>query len=213
LHPSLNPVYLKRKPSRSDWIPARTALYTKTGIGTKLLHGEAMNKMILILTTGGTIDKIYFDALSDYQVGEPYIITNLQEMHIGVSYRVEQLFRKDSLEISDDDRRLIHDAVARAPESRILITHGTDTMTLTARALHTIAGKTIVLTGALQPARFSGSDALFNIGGALVAVQLLEPGVYITMHGTVYSADQVRKDRHHNRFTVIDSVENDSSTP
>ena len=153
-----------------------------------------------IFTTGGTIDKIYFDAKSQYEVGEPQIGEILREMGVGFPFEITSLMRKDSLDMTDGDREAIRQAVAADPAERVLITHGTDTMTETAKALQGIAGKTVVLTGSLNPARFRGSDAIFNIGGAVAAVQALPPGVYIFMSGRVFDALKVRKNRDKNRF-------------
>jgi len=153
-----------------------------------------------IFTTGGTIDKIYFDAKSEYEVGEPQIGEILREMGVGFPFEITSLMRKDSLDMSDADRGAIRAAVAGDPATRVLITHGTDTMTDTAKALQGIPGKTVVLTGALNPARFRGSDAIFNIGGAVAAVQTLPAGVYIFMNGRVFDALKVRKNRDKNRF-------------
>ncbi|HKT78520.1 MAG TPA: asparaginase domain-containing protein [Sphingobium sp.] len=150
---------------------------------------------ILVLTTGGTIDKIYFDALSDYQVGETVMAKLLDIARVKRPFRIEEVTRKDSLELDDADRALIRDRVAAAPESHIIITHGTDTMTETAKLLAAVAGKTIVLVGALAPARFGESDASFNLGMAFATVQVAAPGVYITMSGSVFRADKVVKDR------------------
>jgi L-asparaginase len=150
---------------------------------------------ILLLTTGGTIDKIYFDALSDYQVGETVMAKLLDVARVKRPFRIEEVMRKDSLELDDADRALIYARVAAAPERHVVITHGTDTMTDTARLLKDIAGKTIVLVGALAPARFGESDASFNLGMAFATAQVAEPGVYITMSGSVFRADSVVKDR------------------
>jgi L-asparaginase len=158
---------------------------------------------ILLLTTGGTIDKIYFDALSDYQVGETVMAKLLDIARVKRPFRVEEVVRKDSLELDDADRALIRERVAAAPESHIVITHGTDTMTETAKLLADIPGKTVVLVGALAPARFGESDASFNIGMAFATVQMAQPGVYITMSGSVFRADQVVKDRAKGAFVPI----------
>lgn len=155
---------------------------------------------IRILTTGGTIDKVYFDQKSTFQVGEPQIAEVLREVNVTVPYTLTPLLRKDSLELTDADRLLLRQAVLAAEESRILLTHGTDTMVETARALQGIAGKTIVLTGAMQPARFRQTDAVFNIAAAFTAVQLLPPGVYIAMNGRLFDPEQVRKNVAENRF-------------
>jgi len=156
--------------------------------------------MIDIFTTGGTIDKVYFDALSEYQIGATGLPNMLAENNVFVSHRVTQLMRKDSLEMSEADRAAIHDAVAASDADKILVTHGTDTMVDTARVLSDIAGKTIVLTGAMQPASLRNSDAEFNVGFALAAVQTLPPGVYIAMNGEVFDPAKVHKDRSAHRF-------------
>ena len=158
---------------------------------------------ILVLTTGGTIDKIYFDALSNYQVGETVVAKLLDIARVKRPFRIEEVVRKDSLELDDADRALIRDHVAAASESHIVITYGTDTMTETAKLLSAIAGKTVVLVGALAPARFGESDASFNLGMAFATVQLAAPGVYITMRGSVFRADRVVKDREKGAFVPI----------
>ncbi len=158
---------------------------------------------ISIITVGGTIDKVYFDAKSQYEVGPPNIEKVLSELTLSISYTIHPLMRKDSLDLTDDDRALIAATVAADSGKRILITHGTDTMVQTALQLHRILGKTIVLTGALEPALFKTSDAVFNIGCALGAVQSLPPGVYIAMNGKIFSADKVRKNLQKNRFESL----------
>ena len=162
-----------------------------------------MISKLLIITTGGTIDKIYFDDKSDYQVGEPQISQILHAMHVAFDFQVSALMRKDSLHITDRDRALIRAAVEASNCSHILITHGTDSMKATAGALDGIEDKTIVLTGALNPARFKDSDAVFNIGCAIGAVQALEPGVYISMNGKVWIPEEVRKNVRANRFEHV----------
>ena len=159
-----------------------------------------MISKLLIITTGGTIDKIYFDDKSDYQVGEPQISQILHAMHVAFEFEVSALMRKDSLHITHDDRKLIRAAIAGSNASHVLMTHGTDTMVETAVELKGMEGKTIVLTGALNPARFRDSDAIFNIGCAVGAVQALPPGVYIAMNGKVWNPEHVRKNRNQNRF-------------
>jgi len=162
-----------------------------------------MISKLLIITTGGTIDKIYFDDKSDYQIGEPQISQILHAMHVAFDFEVSALMRKDSLHIDDRDRNLIRDVVAASDTSHVLITHGTDTMVETATALKDIEDKTIVMTGALNPARFRDSDAIFNIGCAVGAVQSLPPGVYIAMNGKVWNPEHVRKNRRENRFEPL----------
>lgn len=158
---------------------------------------------ILVLTTGGTIDKIYFDALSDYQVGEPVMAKLMEIARVKRPFRIEEVTRKDSLDLDHADRALIRDRAMAAPEELIVITHGTDTMTETAKLLSAIPGKTIVLVGALAPARFSESDASFNLGMAFATAQVAEPGVYITMSGSVFRADKVVKDRAKGAFVPL----------
>jgi L-asparaginase len=158
---------------------------------------------IQIFTTGGTIDKIYFDVKNTYQVGEPTIGEVLQEANVALKYEVASLVRKDSLDLLDADRKIIFDAVAATPARRIIITHGTDTMVLTARALKPITNKTIVLTGAMQPAKFRFTDAVFNIGCAVAAVQYMPPGVYIAMNGRIFEAEKAIKNVELNRFEEI----------
>jgi len=162
-----------------------------------------MISKLLIITTGGTIDKIYFDDKSDYQIGEPQISQILHAMHVAFDFEVTALMRKDSLHIGDKERQLIHATAAAADASHILITHGTDTMVETAKVLGDLTDKTIVLTGALNPARFRDSDAIFNIGCAVGAVQSLPPGVYIAMSGKVWDPDHVRKNRRENCFEPL----------
>jgi len=155
---------------------------------------------ISIIAVGGTIDKVYFDAKSEYEVGPPNIERVLSELNLSISYSINSLMRKDSLDLTEQDRAIIAETVASDPCDRILITHGTDTMVETAKALGRIVSKTIVLTGALEPALFKTSDAVFNIGCALGAVQSLPAGVYIAMNGKVFDADKVRKNLKKNRF-------------
>ncbi|WP_058835415.1 asparaginase domain-containing protein [Luteimonas abyssi] len=155
---------------------------------------------LLIVTTGGTIDKVYFDDKSDFQVGEPQIGRILEELGVAFRFRVIPILRKDSLHITDEDRDLMRATIAAQSTRHVLITHGTDSMVATAHALTALSGKTIVLTGALNPARFRGSDAEFNIGTAVGAVQSQPPGVYIAMNGRIWDPAKVRKNVEANRF-------------
>ena len=159
---------------------------------------------LLIVTTGGTIDKVYFDAKSDYQVGEPQIGKILGDLGVAFRFRVIPLLRKDSLFVDDADRALLRAPIAAQAELCVLVTHGTDSMVETAKVLADIPGKTIVLTGALNPARFEGSDAEFNIGCAVGAVQSLPAGAWIAMNGRIWSPDKVRKNVDANRFEARD---------
>jgi L-asparaginase len=157
-------------------------------------------KNLFIVTTGGTIDKIYFDDMSDYQIGEPMIGQILKQLQVGFKFKVKALMRKDSLHVTDEDRQTIRDEITASGASHVLITHGTDSMVKTALVLADIPGKTMVLTGALNPARFRDSDAVFNIGCAVGALQSLPPGAWIAMNGCIWDPQKVRKNRAKNRF-------------
>lgn len=163
-----------------------------------------MNSQIRAICVGGTIDKIYFDANSNYEIGAPALAKILRQMPIYLDVELTSLMAKDSLDMTDDDRALIKHAVENCEQKQIIITHGTDTMTDTAQSLGKQSDKTIVLTGALQPAVFKETDALLNLGGALAAVQSLAAGVYIVMNGEVFDASTVRKDVANNRFVRVD---------
>jgi L-asparaginase len=158
---------------------------------------------IKIYTVGGTIDKVYFDRKSKFEVGEPKIGEILQEANVSFEYEISSVLHKDSLNMTDRDRQMIFDAIASDTHPYIIITHGTDTMIRTAQKLKTIPGKVIVLTGAMEPARFKSSDASFNIGCAVAAVQTLTPGVYIAMNGRIFDPDRVRKNPDKNWFEII----------
>jgi len=159
---------------------------------------------IHFITTGGTIDKVYFDAKSEYQIGSPQVEDMLKEANVAFDYEVEPVLAKDSLEMTDADRELICSRAAACACERIVITHGTDTMVETGQALLSkIAGKTIVLFGAMQPARFRNTDALFNLGTAIGAVSSLPHGVYLAMNGQVFDPRKTRKNRAENRFEEI----------
>jgi L-asparaginase len=158
---------------------------------------------IKIYTVGGTIDKVYFDSKSTFEVGEPKIGEILTEANVTFEYRMDAVLHKDSLDMTDDDRQLIYDQIKADPHRHILLTHGTDTMIETARKLRAIPEKVIVITGAMQPARFKSSDAAFNIGCAVAAVQTLPPGTYIAMNGRIFTPENLVKNRDVNRFEKI----------
>jgi L-asparaginase len=158
---------------------------------------------IKFLTTGGTIDKIYFDDLSQFEVGESQVQHILAEGLAAFDFDVVPLMHKDSLQVTEEDRRLLHDYIENDDASHFVVTHGTDTMPETAEALMDLSDKTIILTGALTPARFKATDAVFNVGMAVAAVQVAKPGVYIAMSGQVFEAGAVRKNRAKNRFEKL----------
>ncbi|MGA8180524.1 MAG: asparaginase domain-containing protein [Desulfobacterales bacterium] len=155
---------------------------------------------IKIYTVGGTIDKIYFDRKSAYEVGESKIGEILTEANVNLEYEISPILHKDSLDMTDEDRRLIFNRISSDDHRHIVVTHGTDTMVQTAKTLKGILDKVIVLTGAMAPARFKYSDAAFNIGGAVAAVQVLKPGVYIVMNGRIFDPDCVKKNLERNWF-------------
>ena len=158
---------------------------------------------LTIVTTGGTIDKIYFDDKSQFQIGDPQIGEILEALGVAFTFEVVPVMRKDSLHMDDHDRAEIRAAIEQQPHRHVLVTHGTDTMVETAQALQDVAGKVIVLTGALNPALFKGSDAVFNIGCAVGAVQSLPDGVYIAMNGRIWDPARVRKNVAANRFEEV----------
>jgi L-asparaginase len=159
---------------------------------------------IKIFTTGGSLDKGYSTRESAFVVQEPRIEEILREGNVTFEYEIESLFRKDSLEIAESDREAVVEAVRDDSCERILITHGTDTMAETGRRLSEIPGKTIVLTGAMQPASFKHTDAHFNIGFALAVLQTLPHGVYIAMNGSVFDPHRVRKNMELDRFEAAE---------
>lgn len=159
--------------------------------------------MIQLLTTGGTIDKIYFDAKSEFEIGDSLLDELLGEANITEPFECRELMRKDSLDMNDADRQIVREAVSQCPASRVLITHGTDSMADTAAVLADLTDKTIVLMGAMQPARMRRTDAVFNLGFAWAALKLLAPGVYIAMNGEVFPAGSVRKNREAGRFESL----------
>lgn len=158
--------------------------------------------MIKIFTTGGTIDKIYFDAKSAFEVGAPQIGQLLDDANVVFQYEVRPIMQKDSLDITDADRALIVSTIMGDDCKKALVTHGTDTMVDTARALGDVGDKTIVLVGSMQPARFRVTDAIFNIGYAMAALQLLPAGVYVAMNGQIFDPLTTRKNVDENRFEV-----------
>ena len=161
---------------------------------------------LAILTCGGTFDKVYHDALSDYSVGAPCAPGILAEAGMRDGWELIEVMRKDSLEMTDDDRQALRATAQGCGASRLVIIHGTDTMTESAAVLADIPDKTIVLTGAMSPARFRQTDAPFNLGFAIAAALTAGSGIYIAMGGQLYPHDQVRKNRKRGRFESTSSV-------
>lgn len=155
---------------------------------------------IHIFTTGGSIDKTYCGKASDFIVGPPAAAALLKDALAVPQVEVSSVLQKDSLDISDEDRAKLVQRVAASPCPRVIITHGTDTMAQTGQALAHLKDKTIILTGAMQPASFKHSDAPFNLGGAVIAVQTLPPGVYIVSNGQILDPHRVRKNVQDNRY-------------
>lgn len=158
---------------------------------------------VRILTTGGTLDKIHDWATETIRFGAesrgfvPEILAQGRCDHPAV----EALEPIDSLEMTDDYRVMLLERIEAAPEAALVVTHGTSTMDVTARFLSGKTGeKTIVLTGAMRPHSLYVSDASFNLGGAVIAAQLLPPGVHAVMNGRVFAADAVRKNTEVGRF-------------
>ena len=158
---------------------------------------------IIIYTIGGTIDKVYFDRKSSFEVGEPKIGEILAEANVAIEYELASILHKDSLDMTDADRQMIFDRISADHHRHILLTHGTDTMIQTAQKLREIPDKVMVLTGAMQPARFRSSDASFNIGFAVAALQTLPTGAYIAMNGRIFTPGNVVKNVEQNRFETL----------
>lgn len=155
---------------------------------------------LMIYTTGGSIDKFYSTQESEFIVGDAAIREVLEEANVTIDYEIESLLKKDSLQITEQDRHFILSKVKSSPADHIVITHGTDTMVDTARLLGEVSDKVIVLTGAMQPAAFKHTDAAFNIGAAIIAAQTLPKGVYLVMNGQVLDPNRVIKNHKRDQF-------------
>lgn len=155
-----------------------------------------MGQAIRLFVTGGTFDKEYDEIQGRLFFEDTHLPQMLELGRCRAEVHVRTLMMIDSLEMTEADRLLIAHNCAEAPETHVVITHGTDTMVDTARVLaERVQGKTIVLTGAMIPIAFGSSDGLFNLGGAITAVQVLPPGVYVTMNGRIFDWDKVSKNR------------------
>ncbi len=150
---------------------------------------------VRLIITGGTFDKHYDEIKGELTFKDSHLPDIIKRVRITSPVELQIVQLIDSLQMTDEHRARILDVCRAAPESRIVITHGTDRMPETAKLLGPAAlDKTVVLTGAMVPFQFSGSDALFNLGSAFMAARLLPPGVYIAMNGRAYAWDDVRKD-------------------
>jgi len=169
--------------------------------GNNIERRQAMK--IKFYAVGGTIDKVYFDKKSTYEVGKPLLDEILRASNITFDYEIELIIGKDSLDMTEEDRRSLREKISSDQNRLIVLTHGTDTMIETAKYLKEIEGKTIVLTGSMEPARFRSSDAVFNVGCAIAAVQVLQAGVYIVMNGRIFDPEKVWKNIDLSRFEEL----------
>jgi L-asparaginase len=168
---------------------------------------------IRILVTGGTFDKQYNERTGQLFFKDTHLAEMLRRGRSRVAVTIRTVMMVDSLEMIADDRAIIVQNCLQSPEDRIVINHGTDTMTDTAAAIaREVTGKTIVLTGAMIPWAFGSSDGLFNLGSALSFVQVLPPGVYIAMNGKWFHWDRVRKNRERGEFEEM-ATDQQPSTP
>jgi L-asparaginase len=155
-----------------------------------------VNPTIRVLVTGGTFDKEYDELGGRLFFKDTHLPEMLRLARCRIPVQVETLMMIDSLDMTEADRARVVDHCRSSAEERLVVTHGTDTMTETARALQAAGlGKTVVLTGAMIPYAFGSSDGLFNLGSALSFAQVLPPGVYVAMNGRVFPGDKVRKNR------------------
>ena len=160
---------------------------------------------ITFIQTGGTIDKDYprLDSYA-FEITEPAVKRILSQLNINFTSEFITAFKKDSLDITQADRKKLFNIIKKIKNNKIIITHGTDTLVATAKYLQNIKDKTIVLTGSLQPERFIHSDAVFNVGTAVGAINVLKPGVYVAMSGKIFNADNCKKDLKTGKFVEIE---------
>jgi len=162
------------------------------------------NDAIHLIVTGGTFDKSYDELQGQLTFTDSHLPEIIKRIRTTLEVNLEINQLVDSLDMVDENRQKIGETCQKVPEERILITHGTDTMAETARYLAKLnLNKTIILTGAMIPYSISRSDALFNLGSAFSAVQLLPAGVYIAMNGRIFSWDNVQKNRQKGIFERI----------
>lgn len=157
---------------------------------------------ILFIQTGGTIDKDYPKNTKGYafEITEPAIQRILAKISLSFEYKIIPLLRKDSLDLTAADRATIYQACVNSDSNKIIITHGTDTMIETAEVLFGMEGKTVVITGAMKPQKFTDSDADFNLGIAIGAINVLPVGIYIAMNGCIFEYDKVVRNESSGKF-------------
>ncbi|MDE1768085.1 MAG: asparaginase [Candidatus Micrarchaeota archaeon] len=163
---------------------------------------------VLFIQTGGSIDKDYPNVIKSYEfeIGEPAARRILERINLNFEYDIITVLRKDSLDITDADRQKIYVACATSASDKIIITHGTDTMVQTGLVLAEIKEKLIVLTGAAKPEKLYDSDAAFNLGVAVGALNVLSRGVFIAMSGVIYPVNKVEKDPETCKFVEIENI-------
>jgi len=159
---------------------------------------------ITFIQTGGTIDKDYPRTSKGYafEISEPAVKRILEKLNPAFDFEIISAIKKDSMEMTDDDRQKIYDICKELNNDKIIITHGTDTMMETAEKLSSIKDKVIVITGAMRPERFTNSDAPINIGVAIGAANVLETGVYIAMHGQVLPWNGITRNMDTGQFVM-----------
>ena len=159
---------------------------------------------ITVICTGGTIDKDYSANAGTYnfEISEPAVNRIFSNINPAFEYEVKSVLKKDSLDMTEDDRQTIYNICKGVENNKIIITHGTDTMVKTAEKLASLRDKIIILVGAAKPERFYGSDAPFNIGTALGAINILDKGVYIAMNGKIFEWNNVKKTEN-DKFKII----------
>ena len=165
-----------------------------------------MNSAVRIISTGGTIDSSpEYDPMKKSVFQGTFLPQMLVQAKLGIEVILEPLMQKDSADITDEDRTLLREHITAAVEDRIVVTHGTDTMSETARFLGEsgVQHKTVVLVGSFVPLSQPNSDAFFNLGYGIAAVQLLSPGVWVAMNGEVFAWNNVRKNKQKGRFEQI----------
>jgi len=160
--------------------------------------------MIVFIQTGGTIDKDYPQITKGwaFEIHDPAFERTLEKLNPSFDHLVLSAMKKDSTEITEDDRASLKKLVESTASDKIVITHGTDTMEETAKYLSKVENKTIVITGAMRPERFANTDADINLGMAIATVQVAQPGVYICMHGLVIPWDKVSRNMETGKYLI-----------